>query len=340
MSRVLKISLMVWFLPFLGIADEEAPLDPGPKVVRPVKEIPAFRRFEPFRWDLRRTENDLSEVIARQTDVKSQGRRGTCSIFSATGMVESLYKISLNEDPDLSENYLEYLVMSKMKAVASEGSDTPLNIPAIKRYGTLFESDWPYEEYDWTNSGLPEFENEKAQTVCGHLFGNKKQACLLSHMDPDNDLHQEKAQEFYNTYKTQRLEYDYLDEESEIKRHLNRNHPLILSVEFFYGAWNHRKMEEYSIGQRDMVLWAKGMVSTPTPKDINLSRKHPAGHSFVIVGYDDNKQVYFFKNSWGLGSFGVSSDLLGPATTNGYGSITYGYAHRFGTFYLVNLQRN
>jgi len=94
-------------------------------------------------------------------------------------------------------------------------------------------------------------------------------------------------------------------------------------------------MVEYGLGARDMELWGRGYVGKPTSKDVRISRQHPAGHSFVIVGYDDQRRVYHFKNSWGSSDFGLKSDLQGPQSTPGYGSIAYDYAHNYGSFYDV-----
>ncbi len=314
---------------------DEAALGPQPKQIVPVVETHSFLGLEALRLDRAvRNSNDLQAAIGFQTPVKSQGGRGTCSIFSATGALESLLKIRDNEEHDLSENYLEYLVMTRMKSYPSEGSDTNVNFPAYNRYGAISESSWPYETQDWTKGG----DSEKAKKVCGHLTSTKKLACLLGHMDPDRDEFASEAAQFRNDYRLYTLGYAVVNSQQQIKNILNSNQPMILSVDFFYGAWNHRLMEEYGIGKRDMKKWAQGVVSTPTSQDVQLSHQHPAGHSIVVVGYNDAEKVYYFKNSWGTGSFGAQSDILGSNSTDGYGKISYGYAHNYGTFFQVGIQ--
>jgi hypothetical protein len=122
---------------------------------------------------------------------------------------------------------------------------------------------------------------------------------------------------------------------SSIQKLLLRNEPLLLELDFFYGAWNHPKMEELEIGERDLNRWQKGEVQVPLKEDVFLSKTKPAGHSIVLVGFDNEKKVYFFKNSWGTSGFGEQSDLLGPNSSPGYGTIPYDYAHQWGTFYQV-----
>lgn len=321
----------------VAFAEDPAPLDPKPSVIYGVQEevfpslAPRFELNAPRR-------SDLELLIARQTPVKAQGSRGTCSIFSTTGILESLLKIGDGDDRDLSENFLEFIVMTKVKNPAKEGSSVSMNVPAIRSWGAITEETWPYESYDWTSASLPEEEANRAEETCGELSGNAHTACLLSHRSPEDDSLFPEAKSVWQENRLFNFTHRVLRKQAEIFNALDRGFPVVLEVEFFYGAWNHRLMAEYGIGERDMVKWEKGTVGTPSADDIRISREHPAGHSIVVVGYDATKRVYYFKNSWGTGSFGVSSALLKEGTS-GYGSITFDYAHRFGSFFGVTLGR-
>ncbi len=318
-------------------SDTDFKLDPAPKNIRKILEKRTIMKLEFPIFDDASVRNDLDRAIANQTSVKSQGRRGTCSIFSATAELESLLKIRTLKDLDLSENHLEFIVMTRIKSFPSEGSDTTWNVPAFQRHGAIYETDWPYENNSWENlSDLSDEEAKKAEATCGSLTGAKKTGCLLSHLNPDDTRYDAKAKSVRAEFELEKLVHEGVYEESEIKKHLDQGHPLLLGIEFFYGAWNHRKMEEYKIGTRNMTDWENGIVSTPTEKDMKISKEHPAGHSIVVIGYDDEKRVYYFKNSWGTESFGIKSDLLGTAgTTKGYGSISFDYAHNYGEFQYV-----
>ncbi len=325
-----------FFLTSLGFADE-APLDPGRKLIVPVTEA-KFPSLADRVFAISRPQNNkLSDLISLQTPVKSQGSRGTCSIFASMGHLESVFKIIYKTDLDLAENYLEYLVMAKVKSFPSEGSDIAYNVPAFRSYGAIIEELWPYEDADWAESQPTGTEAERAKEVCGDLADKEKQICLLAHMDPNEDPYAETATEFRSAFNLDRLSFTFMTRDLEIKDLLSKNYPVLLSLEFFYGAWNHRKMVEYGIGEIDQEKWDAGVVGVPTKEDIELSRAHPAGHVIVLVGYDDEKRVFYFKNSWGKHSFGVSSNLLGEGTTPGYGTIPYSYAYKHGTFYDVYL---
>jgi len=138
---------------------------------------------------------------------------------------------------------------------------------------------------------------------------------------------------------------------SQIKSLLAQGVPVILGLDFYYGAWNHRKSTEYGIS-RNTDHWAQGIIGYPEPGSVDrqISPKHQAGHSIVVVGYDDDrivetpvlmedgttqmfryKGVYYIKNSWGTAGFGAKFELNGVPHP-GYGMITQKYAHEKGGF--------
>ncbi|HTL12764.1 MAG TPA: hypothetical protein VL588_09770, partial [Bdellovibrionota bacterium] len=133
--------------------------------------------------------------------------------------------------------------------------------------------------------------------------------------------------------------------------------PVVLEVPVYYGAWNHRIADDLGIG-RDMEAWANGEVGYPEPgsMDYEHSNDEAAGHSILIVGYDDDREVtthvkmadgsvqtfhyrgaYIMKNSWGTEAFGRTFQADGEAYP-GYGLITYKYAHEYGSFYRFPLR--
>lgn len=284
------------------------------------------------------TTNDLAKAFQLQTPVKSQKNRGTCSIFSTLGSLESLLKANDKGEYDLAENYLEFIVMAHIFEKPTEGSDTPSNVQAIQKYGAIEESLWPYEAEDWTEKDLEGEELTRAKKTCGGLRGNPKKICLLSHLDPGRDSFESNATALKSKLNLGSLSATILTDETQVKEALLANQTLILGVDFFYAAWNHSGMERVGLGTRNKTEWSKGRVGTPTDKDIQASKKDPAGHSIVIVGYNDTQKVYYFKNSWGTESFGKKFEIPGVGPAPGYGSITYDYAHQYGTFYVLSIR--
>lgn len=313
--------------------------------------------------------NDVEAVIRLQTPVKSQGQRGTCSIFSAIGLLEShlVGAFGFSTDINLSEEWLQYVTHLRN---ASTGSTSYSNFRAFSRYGAATEKTMPYIGEEWeTLQSSP-----LAKARCENVVSSYQSYCLVGHRDPnlidrdDSELRVLDQEVFEARQSAFTLRNQYLNKlqggasrmiyaMSEVKSLLNQNIPLNLDVDFYYGAWNHRVATELGL-KRNLRNWDRGIVGYPAPnsKDREVSLEKPAGHSITIVGYDDEVEftvetqmadgstqnityqgVYYFKNSWGTDKFGVQFELNG---TNypGYGMITQEYAHQYGAFYHLPLR--
>ena len=320
----------------------------------------------------RSTVNDVFAIIDKSTPVKAQVNRGTCSIFSAIAMLETMLVIKkdLPNDIDFSEEYLEYLVVRNR---TSDGSNSSRNFLAIANHGIPEEKAYPYIGDDWLEmpwASLPEKR-------CGYLQGDKKRSCLIIHRDPSlfelNDeelldpalktydpefvVARNEAQKIRDRYIDIRTRKFSLYSVEQVKQNLQQGIPVTLGIRFFYGAWNHRKSVDYGIG-RNMTNWNLGLVGYPEPGSVDRleSPKHDAGHSILVVGYDDSKivntevkmqdgsiqhfryqGVYYFKNSWGTVGFGKDF-VLGGRSLPGYGMISQKHAHEHGGFFHLPLQ--
>lgn len=364
--KALSALLLLLCAPFAQASDT-APLDkPYKALVHPEVKAGAFVDAS-FR-------NNVIAVIAKQTPVKSQEDRGTCSIFSATALLESMVLIEgrARGNVDLSEEWLQYLVS---QSTPEEGSESYANFVLLRTYGQPSEESLPYDGESWE-----EAHHERADRRCGHLTGWKHKSCLVSHRNPDllslsdRELHDRSSVHYDPEFARARREAfvnkerffggstmggrsGILRDTNQVKRALDRGIPLTLDLDFFYGAWNHRIAEKLGIG-RDLSLWTRGIVTYPEFRsaDRAYSGKEPAGHSVVVVGYDDGvevtytarmadgkratftrKGVYYFKNSWGTDSFGAEFKI-GGRSFPGYGMITQDYAHEFGQFFYLNLR--
>jgi hypothetical protein len=313
--------------------------------------------------------SDAAAVARAITPVRSQGSRGTCSIFSATGLLEAmmvLKKSTPRAKADYSEEWLQYLVTRNR---SDDGSNSTTNFRALFQYGTVPEALMPYIGETWESAsyGL-------AQERCGDLKALRLKSCLIGHRDPallgtsdaeltnrsgsNYDPEFAKARSAASAFRSQFFASAsagsgfYVPDTRTVKQLLAAGIPLTLDLDFFYGAWNHRKAEELGM-KRNLDHWAKGIVGYPAPGSVDreASYSDPAGHSVLVVGYDDSVQVtvptlmqggavrdltykgvYYFKNSWGTGSFGTDTQF-GGGKFPGYGVITQKYAHDFGGFY-------
>ncbi|MBC7693301.1 MAG: C1 family peptidase [Methylotenera sp.] len=326
----------------------------------------------PFITDPRRidapSKSNISKMLDLQTPVRDQSARGTCSIFSATAALESLLISQKKLDAktlNLSEEWLEFLVTRNR---VTDGSDSPTNFSIFKTFGDVSEEAMPYIGQTWETVN----SSSLAQSRCGALTGNTLKSCLLGHRDatllntPDATLAKsdpallaarKAASDFKNQFMSRATSNFSVRTTADIKKSLNDGIPVVLDLDFYYGAWNHRQSTTKGIG-REIENYNRGLVGYPEPGSIDRekSQEEPDGHSILVVGYDDNaiitthvlmkdgttktftyKGAYYFKNSWGTTAFATEANLDGNRMP-GYGMITYKYAHEFGGFYRLTLE--
>lgn len=310
------------------------------------------------------SKNDIEAVMAIQSPVRSQASRGTCSIFSATAYLESLLiqKETFDTSLDLSEEWLQYV---SVRGKTNDGSSAPSNFEAMKNYGMLFEDTLPYEGDDWSK-----IDSELEENRCGHLAGTALKSCQITHFDPKLLLQEDSLiedQEFVTlrkearSFKNKHIKFKsssyYLYDTKEIKDTLMNRTPVILEIDFYYGAWNHRGGDSLGI-ERNMAHWNQGIIANPEPGslDAKMSPTKRAGHSVLVVGFDDNriikktiqmadgtkktftyKGVYYIKNSWGTDSFGSEFEIDG-VNYPGYGMIVQKHANEEGSFFTLPLK--
>lgn len=349
-------------------------LDPAyPELIPPLDDSYRYKSIE--------DRNDVFTVIENQSPVRSQGRRGTCSIFSATALFESLLIMNHDYDADsinLSEQYLQYMVNAGLDREGSFALDNFAAATARGRFtrsrerGMAKELTLPYRPYSLKD------DPEKAAQVCGHLEAIQRlyNSCLYTHFDPHNinrlidEILDESAPHFapqladarreghaFHRSYLQNARYARLSTTSQIKSLLSQGIPVVMEMDVFYGAWNHGAGVELGIPM-NREHWAQGIIGNPEPGSIDLAKspEKRAGHSVLIVGYDDNRivttevemtdglvrtftyrGVYYFKNSWGTTSFGRDFEIDG-SNFPGYGMITQRYANQRGSFYYLLLR--
>jgi len=325
--------------------------------------------LNPMNEILRVLKNDVLSVVDMQSSVKSQGSRGTCSIFSAAALLETLLisnQQMSKETLDLSEEWLEYV---KAAETGGEGSSSPANINYFKRFGMPAETSLPYIGETWEKLEDSDLATER----CASLMGRDQKKCLIGHRnpkllrardadlldenselhDPEFQLARSEATQMKNTQLINSPAYKYVWNEEEVKELLKAGVPVLLDIDFYYGAWNHREGPNHGL-ERNMEHWSQGLVGYPEvgSLDRKVSLEDPAGHSILVVGYDDDEEmtveqqmldgtkktftykgVYYFKNSWGQSNFGVNTKIEGR-NLPGYGKITQKYSHESGAFFV------
>ncbi len=277
------------------------------------------------------------DVADTQSPVKSQASRGVCSIFSTIALMEHLYiKEGSIPNPDFSEQMLQWSVKVEVGAFTNtSGSNASRNIEALNRFGTVEESVWPYQGSPWSTVNDPKCTGESQPTIC-HTNGN-----------PSDQVKAAKR------WKLPAARY-VSSKRQNIKAFMFQNQVAVTAgMEFFYQSWNHGRSKlpvnkDYS---------AQGYVLYPNAEDKVESRKAPAGHSILIVGWDDDLEVpivdaegkqvlnadgtpktekgfFLIKNSWGTGGFGARNPFGA-----GYGWISMKYVEEFASINGADVPR-
>lgn len=276
--------------------------------------------------------DSFTELIKMQSPVRNQARRGVCSIFSTVALMEHLYIVEGTfKTPDFSEQFLQWSAKSELGAFTyTEGSSADRNIAAINQFGIVEEAAWPYEDSKWTAANDPACTGGENLPIKCYTNG-----------DPPASA---KEATRYTLPKGRWVN----SSDRSIKAFMyGKRQAVTVGGKFFYQAWNHGA----STLPVNSAYSSAGYVLYPNDKDKEESLKKPAGHSFLLVGWDDKLEVqkldaagkpmvdaegkainekgfFLFKNSWGTGRFGVTNPH-GP----GYGWISYKYIQDYGSVY-------
>jgi len=274
------------------------------------------------------------DLLHLQSKVKSQGSRGVCSIFSTVGLMEHLYiREGTFAEPDFSEQFLQWSVKMELGDFKhTGGSSARSNIRALSRYGTVMEEDHPYETYPWGTSQDERCTGDDRPTVC---YTNGE--------PPESALQARRWKLPPGRYVNSRP--------NSIKAFITENDQAVVAgMTFFYQSWNHRASKL----PVNSDYWSEGYVLYPNASDKEKSLEDRAGHSILLVGWDDDLEVervdengdvitdedgnpetekgfWVFKNSWGTSGFGIRNQF-GP----GYGYLSMKYVQEYATVYGSN----
>jgi hypothetical protein len=349
---------------------DSAPLDHGyHDLTPPIDDTHGDTAFG-HKWDAP-VASDVEKAISFHTPVKDQFGRGNCSYFSTVAVLEEeLIRLrGYARDLDLSEQWLAYV---NQRDQTGDGGRANVNFNNLAYYGVAREIDLPYEGQKWSSVSDSPLAQTRCGSLSGlnqtYCLNSHYDPSWLTR---PGDWLRAYAPGFINaihqayTFRDKVVlnEYSYKQKDfriyqvSSIKKWLAVGTPILLEVPFYYGAWAHGDAASNGIGRdADAVeQYAQGIVGYPEygSKDRVISPKIDSAHAITLVGYDDqavvtqkvtmtdgttrsftSQGVYYFKNSWGTGSFGSKFQIKGVSHP-GYGVITQRYANEFGSFYRL-----
>lgn len=203
---------------------------------------------------------DLREAM---TSVKNQGKRGTCTFFSSTALVEAAIKKDLGKDINISEEHL--ISMSPNLINYSEGSSSYMNIKRALPNGFMLEENFPYNPSFTTEKGLPCYEKKNPGARC---FVRKLPKSLED-----------------KVFGAGKIEVGFLVGTDDILKTLASGRPVAVAIPVHWDAgWRENKT----------ITFNEKLNSECANK-----KEKCGGHEVVLTGFDKEKKIFFFKNSWG-----------------------------------------
>lgn len=252
--------------------------------------------------------NELPRVVDLspfQTPVKDQNVRATCGYFAFCGMLESYYKLKFGIDLDLSE---EYLIGHAQKNVygIKEASCISNPIKSFEDFGVVKEETWPYQP-SWFLKGFPYHKygrEEKLPDYALQTFAPPKEIISEFYIDTSSDLNRGFMRAGMGSYfvratlaKDSFTIIAALPMVQDEFRHYRRNETKPYKVTFsdarniFYGTgeFTYDTANVFKIVENDTIFIGK------------QQEEEWKNHFVLLTGYDIEKQLYYFKNSWGTG---------------------------------------
>ncbi|MDD4974576.1 MAG: C1 family peptidase [Bacteriovorax sp.] len=234
------------------------------------------------------------------TPVKNQGNRGTCTFFTVMAIVEASIKKDLQLETNLSEEYLNYKTKSAGFFADDEGSNVGYNLIVLKKNGILVESDWAYQP-SWFVKSLPcsQFKSTDAAAP---------KNCFSHNRPTDNIMKKVINADGFEVINVPSNTNEVIKFLAIEKR------PLSFGLIVNENGWPESGDIFYNDALREECL--------KTPEACG-------GHAVTITGYDMDKKIFFFKNSWG--------EEWGH---EGYGTLTFDTLDRFSSGQYMSVKLN
>lgn len=238
---------------------------------------------------------EIVDLKKYQTPVKNQKDRNTCAYFAVTALVESSIKVKFNKSFDISEQFqIAYGKDHFGEYVDKEfGSTYDIAQNFARQYFFVKEEDLPYQS-SFFEPGQP-CENEDPFDTVAPSF------CYSQGPVDRSD---------YNYVRLDGLKVEWItgmwsfgkSRAELIQDNIKKKRPVVITVKVYAPLWDNTRVE----------------YTADTDKKCDDGTYTCYGHAVLLTGYDTDKKVFFFKNSW--------SEKWG---NKGYGEISFDYINNF-----------
>ena len=214
------------------------------------------------------------DLRSQQSSVKSQGQRGSCTYFVMSSLLESLIIQKQKNEIDISEEYIAWAGKVKNKLRTNEeDSSIAVNASTVQKFGFMLEKDLSYQA-SWFDQGMPcelQKDKKKIEPVC------------YSHNGPS-------AKDTNKIIDGSNFIFEAVDSGSaDVIRSMARlKSPITASIRAHPLVWKY----SYKTGELVLTEEHKKECITKVAKC--------SAHAVLIVGYDLDKKIFHFKNSWGV----------------------------------------
>ncbi len=246
----------------------------------------------------------LVDLTEWQTPIKDQANRGSCAYFTTVALFEQAIKKHEpdHRDVNLSEEYLIYANKALDRINTKEdASYLAGNIRTFTQRGFVLEELVPYT-HSWFQRGMPcaDFkDDETAPAFC------------RSHYEPSAEALQAVVKRNAFEFKV-----DQLGSIQDVMQRLAEGYAVTISVPVNQMGW----------ASDDGRVEHNQELEDQCKKEPDLC----GGHTVLLTGYNQDEQVFYFKNSWGA-SWG----------NKGYGLMPFDFVKNwsYGSFYSARVKK-
>jgi len=246
-----------------------------------------------------------------QTPIRDQAGRNTCVSFAVVAAMEAKYRRqnpSRYDDVDLSEQYAHHVQkMVALKEINPDRADLRENAVGAWGFGGVKYSSALFNSF----YGIP--REQMLPYIAGYSYENTREAGDNPKLDWEDAYLSQLAVNAFNLAETQLPTAALADASYAISSYSAIPDASLKDVSYY----------EAVLAAGYEIVFTMGIYSPdPTPDDQvwNPGYNLEGYHAMVMVGYDDVRQVFIVKNSWGYdNAFEKGFTLVG------YDYVTAGY---------------
>ncbi len=238
---------------------------------------------------------EIVDLKQYQSSVKDQKDRNTCAYFATTALMETTVKEHFGTEYDLSEQFQIH------------HGKTHYNEYADKEFGSTYEIalNFKYQGYSYLESaveyGLSWFEPGQPCESEDPYDTSTRADCFSQ----DPLVYQSKKRVSYAGLEVEWISgmFTYWQSRSEnIMDRIRKKQSVVITLKVYPPTWDQAQVSY------DSEIDAK----------CESGEYSCYGHAVVLTGFDSQRKVFFFKNSWGS-SWG----------NEGYGEVPFDYVDNF-----------